>query len=110
MSVAAADGDGYGVLCVCVQSSEPRIVGECAAGGSQVVDQFGGLRGTGELAGLSRMVLGVFVADEQDRQRSQVGHDLVLPDIDVLRPGGAGLGGAGVAVAAPVGRAAVRPR
>jgi hypothetical protein len=32
-----------------------------------VVDQFGGLRGTGELAGLARLVLGVFVAGEQDR-------------------------------------------
>src|SRR5260370_42537555 len=71
-SVGTADGDGHGVLCVCVQGSEPRIVGESAACGSQVVDEFGGLRGTGELAGLPQMVLGVLVAGEQDPQRSQV--------------------------------------
>src|SRR6516165_2316676 len=100
MSVAAADGDGCGVLGVCAQGPLLGIVGECAASGSQVVDQFGGVRGTGELAGLAEMVLGVLAVGEQDGKGGQVGQDLVLPDIDVLRPGGVGLGGAWVSVAA----------
>ena len=45
----------------------------------------------------------------QDGQGGQPGQDLVLADVQVLRPARAGAGGAGVAVAAPVGGLAVGP-
>jgi len=100
--VAAADGDRYGVLGVSPQGPVLRIVGERAAAGVQVVDRFRSLRGISDLV---YVTLG-----EQDGQGRQVGHDLILTDIGVFRPGGAGAGGAAVAVSAPVGRAAGRKR
>jgi hypothetical protein len=109
MSVAVAGGDGYTVPGVSPQGLALRIVGERAAAGSQVVDQFRSVRGAGDLAGLVWLALGVFLAGEQDGQGCQVGRDLVFADIGVLGPEGVGAGGAGVAVAAPVGGPAVRP-
>jgi hypothetical protein len=47
---------------------------------------------------------------EQQMEGGQVRHDEILADVGVLRPGRIGRGGGGVAVAAPVGRLAVRPR
>src|SRR5262249_42131057 len=110
LAPAATDRDRYGVLGVCPQGPAPRVVGERAAGGSQVVDQFRGPGGGGDLPGLMVMVrVDVLLAVEQDGKGGQMGRDLVLADVGVLRPGGVRLSGAGVAVAAPVGRAAVRP-
>ena len=47
---------------------------------------------------------------EQDGEGGQVGQDLVLAHVRVLRPAGVRAGGAGVAVAAPVGGPSVGPR
>jgi len=71
MSVSA-DGDGHGVLGVSTQGPVLRVVGEGAAAGAEVVDQYRGLRGAGDLAGPAWMPGDVFVAGEQDRQTSQV--------------------------------------
>ncbi len=100
VSVAAADGDSYGVLGVSPQDPVLRIVSEHAAARSQVVEQLGGPRGTGDLADALRTALAEFLAGKQDRQGCQVRQDLVLADIGVLRPARVGAGGAGVAVPA----------
>jgi hypothetical protein len=46
-------------------------------------------------------------AAQEDGQGREAGQDLGFADVGVLRPGGVWAGGAGVAVAAPVGRLAV---
>jgi hypothetical protein len=107
--VAVADGDGYSVLGVCPQRPVLRVVDERVAAGSQVVDQFRSPGGAGDLAGLVWIAASVFLAVEEDCEGGQVGLDLVLADVGVLRPGGIGASSTGVPVAAPVGRAAVRP-
>lgn len=53
-------------------------MGERAATGLQVADQFRGLRGSSDRAGLVWMAWGV--VSEQDRQRCEMGRDLVLTD------------------------------
>src|SRR5436190_18680096 len=52
---------------------------------------------------------GAGAARVQDGPGGQPGQDLVLADVQVLGPPGVGAGGAGVAVAAPVGGFAVGP-
>ena len=112
VSVAAADGDGYAIFGAGVQDSALGIVGEGLAAGSQAVDQFRSPGRPGDLAGLAGLAWTasmVFLAVKEDSQGCQVGQDLVLADVGVLRPAGVGLGSAGVPMPAPVGRAAVRP-
>lgn len=104
VSAIVADDDGYGIAGVGPESPLVRVVGESDACSSQMVDQLGGPRGCDDLGcALPRVVLGLVLACEQDGQGGQVGHDLVLADVQVLRSAGVRAGGAGVAVAAPVG-------
>jgi hypothetical protein len=99
-------GDGDNLAGVCAQCPVPRVVGERGAGDSQVVDQFRGLGWSRDPLSLAP---GIPVASEQDRQGRQVAQDLVLANIDVLRPARIGPGGAGVAVPASVGGPAAGP-
>ena len=95
-AVAGADGPGV------------RVVGKGDACSPQLVDQACCLTWGGDLHGAGRQRL--TVAAEEDGQGGQVRQDLVLTDISVLRPAWFRAGGAGVAVAAPVGGLAVGPR
>jgi hypothetical protein len=52
---------------------------------------------------------GGFLAAQRDVQGRQVQQDTVLADVGILGPVGVGRGGAGVAMAPPVGGLAVRP-
>ena len=107
-SAVVADGDGDVVLAA--ESPLVRVVGEDAAHGAQAVDQIRGLRRGGHLRNVlpaaGRCLAG---PAQEDGDGRQVGEDLVPADVGVLRPAGAGSGGAGVAVAAPVGGPAVGP-
>jgi hypothetical protein len=94
---AAAGADGPG----------GRVVGKGDACGPQLVDQACCLAWGDDLQGAVRQRL--IVAVEADAQGGQVRQDLVLTDIGVLRPAWFRAGGAGVAVAAPVGGLAVGP-
>jgi hypothetical protein len=88
-AVAGADGPGV------------RVVGKGDACAAQLVDQACCLAWGGDLQGavMQRLI----VAAEEDGQGGQMRQDLVLTDIGVLRPTWFRTGGAGVAVAAPVG-------
>ena len=96
-AVPAGHADGLGV----------RVVDESCAHGPQLVDQVCGLARRGDLSGA--VVFWRAVARQEDGQGGQVGQDLVLADMGVLRPAWVRVSGAGVAVAAPVGRLAVGP-
>ena len=49
--MAVPDGDGDSVLGIHAQRPVLGVVGQGAAGGPQQVEEFGGLGGTGDLAG-----------------------------------------------------------
>ncbi len=85
-----------------------RVVGEDHAVGAQLVDQRSRAVRAGQLRQAAVSAVGLpGEAGQQDGEGGQVREDLVLADIGVLRPGGIGDGGAGVAVAA-TGRRACR--
>ena len=87
-----------------------RVVGQDGAVGAQPVDQRGRTGGAGQLSGSAARPAGFpGITCEQDGDSGQVREDLVLADISVLRPVRIRAGGAGVAVAAPVGGLPVRP-
>jgi hypothetical protein len=105
-----ADGDRRCVVTAGAQGPAGRVVGQDGAVGAQLVDQRGRAGGAGQLSGSAARPAGFAgITGEQDGDSGQVREDLVLADIAVLRPAGIRAGGAGVAVAAPVGGLAVRP-
>jgi hypothetical protein len=71
-----------------------------------VVDQLRCLSRNRDLAGAPPRVI---IACLQDGQGGQAGQDLVLADVQVLRPPGIRAGAAGAAVPASVGGLAVGP-
>ena len=86
------------------------VVGEDGAIGAKLVDERCRVGGAGQLCPAAASSGGCpGRRGEQDGEGGQVWQDLVFADIGVLRAGGIGDGGAGVAVAAPVGSPAVGP-
>jgi hypothetical protein len=89
-----------------------RVVGEGDPAVAHVPDHIlcSGLGpGVGSAARAQPAAGGGLGAGQQEVQHGEVRQDAVLPDAGVLRPGRIGRGGAGVAVAAPVGGIAVGP-
>ena len=85
------------------------VIGQRDPPGPQVSDHRRGVRAGGPV-GLPRATADIVCRDaEEDGQGGQAGKDLVLADVGVPGPGGVRPGGAGVAVAAPVGGLAVGP-
>src|SRR6266566_238250 len=107
VSPVPAHGDYDGAAAAGAESPGVQVIGECDARGPQLVDQACDIGGSGEPYGA--VALRPAFADEEDGHGGQVRQDPVLPHIGVLRPGGIGAGGAGVAVTAPVSGLAVGP-
>jgi hypothetical protein len=107
VSAVPAHGDRDGVVATGADGQRVRVVGEDDTRGPQLVDQASGLGRGGELPGA--VAVRRAAAGKKDGDSGQVGQDLVFTDVGVSRLSGAGRGGAGVAVAAPVGGLAVRP-
>src|SRR6266704_556742 len=107
VSAVPAHGDRDGVVVTGADGQRVRVVGEDDTRGPQLVDQASGLGGGGELPGAVAVRLAA--AGEKDGDSGQVGQDLVLAHVGVLGPTRFRAGGAGVAVAAPVGGLAVGP-
>src|ERR1022692_2773455 len=109
----AADDGCHGFGGVCLQGFRPRVVGEGDLAGTQVADRLcvaDWCCDVGSLPGAAPFPLGGgFRAGQADEQGRQVRQDVVLTDVEVLGPGGVRRAGAGIPVAAPVGRPAVRP-
>ena len=107
VSAVLAYGDPHAVPAAGADGPRVRVVGESDACGPQLIDQACRLTRSGDLQSAVRQR--PIVATEEDGKGGQVRQNLILTDIGVLWPAGARAGGAGVAVAAPVGRLAVRP-
>ena len=108
LSAVLACGDRDGVVAAGADGAGVRVVGEDGTRAAQLVDQ--------AISGVSRgsdVYRAGFVhratVGEEDGQSGQVRQDLVFTDVGVFRLSGAGRGGAGVAVTAPVGGLAVGP-
>src|SRR5580658_9885900 len=110
VSVFLAD-DYRRVLVTGAQGPVVRVIGEDDAADAELVDQVCCTVRAGHLAGTGvRAAQFADAAGEQDGDGGQVRQDLVLAHVGVRWSSRFWAGGAGVAVAAPVGGLAVGPR
>jgi len=86
-----------------------RVIGRHCASCTQPVDHGRGAGRAGQLSQSPVARILPRITGEEDGQGSQVRQDLILANVGVLRPGGIGDRGAGVAVSAPVRGPAVGP-